>query len=104
MNFIQNWLLASAVQELRGLKNEQIRHNANASTSHNWDDPDFIKTNDLALDEFYARHPEINRENGEAKTLYPDKWEAVKTLNEMSERNAITPREFNTLYAEILNF
>jgi len=78
--------------------------NNHGRVQYNWQDPDFHARLDKVRDEFYARHPEINREKKEFAILHPEKVTAINTLNRLSDRNAITPNEYTVLYTEIFNF
>lgn len=74
--------------------------------SYDWQDPGFQERTDKVRDDFYARHPEIDRANKGAEFMarFPEKVEAVRTLDRLSQRDAITPAEYEKLYAEIFNF
>lgn len=71
---------------------------------HDWKDPEFDRKCDDILNNFFARHPEIDREKKEFRTLYPEKVAAVRTLDNLSKTNSITPDEYVALFAEIFNF
>jgi hypothetical protein len=71
---------------------------------YDWDNEEFQGACDVILNDFYARHTEVNREAKEFGSLYPEKVKGIEVLNRMSELNRIHPDEFLLLYKQIFDF
>lgn len=71
---------------------------------YNWSDIKFKAQEESILDNFYERHPELIRGNGDLGKRYPSKKAAIETLDYLVEYNAVTTEEYLTLFREILSF
>lgn len=82
----------------------RIRNQMKKGDSYDWQDKYFQAKAKEILDDFYARHPEIVRGNGNFAKLFPEKEKAVWVLNNLSKHNRINPEEFLILYNQIFAF
>jgi len=107
MSFLQgwlsNWLAAEQLIKLDEISQQREAESGYSEPLFDWDDPAFCMAADKIEDVFYASHPEIVREKGGIRKNFPDKGEAVRTINRLASNGKLSALEYLTIYREILS-
>lgn len=98
-NVVSNYVQAEQLVQLAEM-NEKMGDGG----QYDWQSKIFQDAMEQIKVDFYARHPEIERKPGNLAKRFPEKEEAVKILNKLSEYNRINPDEYILLFKQIFDF
>ena len=83
---------------------EEMKKSGTLLPQYNWRDSKFTEALEKITAEWFARHPETTRGNGEFDKTYPEKGKALDLLDSMATKGRISPSEFVVLYKELYDF
>ena len=82
----------------------EMRRSGMLLSEYDWSSKDFVDAQEKIMANWFLRHPETTRGNGDFGRTYPAQNDAIETLNKMASLHRITPKEYLSLFEEICNY
>ena len=100
--FVSNWLASEQVIQLHEHSEQRREQTGYGERQFEWDDPILTSETDNITDAFYASYPDIVREEGVLKKHFPEKRDAIDTINRLANEGKLSALEYLVLFREIL--